>query len=601
MAKATIDRKKLPPGLVRQLSFLEQLEKEITKDDTFFVTEKVMESMRDSGYRDIRKALNDLIDNSLQAGAKKVGIVTTTEKGLEKNAREKISNIAVIDDGHGMFDTMLPMAVKWGGTDRFNTRDGMGRFGFGLPTASISVTRSYEVYSKVKGDEWYKISVDLDEVTKNALNSGGKIDVKPVVEKAVLPVFVKKYILQTWKTDDLEQGTVIFLKNPDRIRSFALPPAFQSKMLQNIGLTYRHFMPGITFCVNDKKVDMIDPLFLNPTCVGYDVGNGRIAESVEDWVIPVSRTLDDGTNAEGEIRLRFSITHPKFQRDKDLQLIKNRWHTMKDNNAYFIVCRAGRQIDLVRETGYQSEDDNTVMVTYDANWAIELDFDPSLDALFGITTNKQQVELDSYLWELFKEKKLPATVTGFRKKIDKLRNKEKAASDSKKGEKRESEQIMSEAEKFDKQSIPSEKQIEADEKLRKDAEEIAQSESRDVETVVASMTQESESKRYKVEFTDLPGAPFYDVELWGQQVRIKINVAHRFYVDIYDQQDGRGKTALELMLFVLGGCEVESSGDRLLFYGNERYDWSKNLDLRLKILDKKDPINDKQASSEEKK
>ena len=68
-------------------------------------------------------------------------------------------------------------------------------------------------------------------------------------------------------------------------------------------------------------------------------------------------------------------------------------------------------------------------------------------------------------------------------------------------------------------------------------------------------------------------------------------MAHRFYEDIYSQQDDRGKTAIELLLFVLGKGEIESNGDKQLFYGNERYEWSRKLELRLKILDKKKPYS----------
>lgn len=587
-------------GLVRQRAFLNEQKESSSNNDTFFVTEKVMESMRDSGYRDIRKALNDLMDNSEQAGAKKIAIISTSEKGSEKNAREKISNIAVIDDGHGMFPEMLPIAVKWGGTDRYNQRDGLGRFGFGLPTASISVTRAYDVYSKVTGGEWHKITVDLTEIANKAMKTGGNISYTPEVVKTDLPSFIKEYIKKTWKSNDLEQGTVIWLKNPDRIRRFTLPQVFQAKMMQNIGVTYRHYMPDISYFVNDKKVEMVDPLFLNPNCLAYDIGNGFKAEGLDEMVIRVKNTLVDGQTKEGNMRLRFSVMHPKFQRDKDGELSKARYHTMKENNGYFVVCRAGRQIDIVREPYYQIEEDNITIVNYDANWVIELDFDPILDEMFGITTNKQQVELDAYLWDLFKEHNLPAIISSLRKRLSNLRIKDKVEEEKQIEEKRDSEQIMSDAAKFDKQDIPQNKQEEAEEKLREDAEDKAKKENKKVEDVVEDMEAEAERSKFKIDFTDLPGAPFYDVELWGQQTRIKINTAHRFYIDIYSQQDGRGKTAIELLLFVFGKCEVESDGDKLLFYGNERYEWSRQLELRLKMLDKKNPILDKQAFVEEK-
>src|SRR4051812_15969731 len=111
-------------GLERQRAFLDDVKKNKLAEDSFFVIDKVMEGMRDNGYRDIRKALNDLIDNGQQAGAKRIAVTSTTAKD-EKKGKEKISSIAVIDDGHGMLPEMLPIAVKWGGTDRHGERDGL--------------------------------------------------------------------------------------------------------------------------------------------------------------------------------------------------------------------------------------------------------------------------------------------------------------------------------------------------------------------------------------------------------------------------------------------------------------------------------------------
>ena len=204
------------------------------------------------------------------------------------------------------------------------------------------------------------------------------------------------------------------------------------------------------------------------------------------------------------------------------------------------------------------------------------------------------------MWEIFKQNNLPARIKELRKRLDTLRTKDKVKEEESKKEKRVSEQIMTEADKFDKKDVPPEKKEQAEEKLREDAEEKAKEEKKGVDEVLEILETEAANHKFKIEFSELPGAPFYDVKLWGQQIRIIINASHRFYQDIYSQQDTRGKTALELLLFVLGKCEIESDGDKELFYQSERFDWSRNLETRLKILDKKDPISDKQAFAEEK-
>jgi hypothetical protein len=591
-------------GLARQRAFLDTIQAQGNTDDSFFVTEKVMESMRDSGYRDIRRALNDLIDNSKQANAKNIAVVTTVAKEQVKGAtKEKISNIAIVDDGHGMYPEMLEIAVKWGGTDRHDERDGFGRFGFGLPTASISVTRVYEVYSKVKDGQWHKVTVDLNEVARKALTNGGDVSYTPKSEAADIPQFVKDYIKDNWKREELTQGTVVVLVNPDRIRRFTVPATFDAKMVQNVGLTYRHFIPETTFWVNAKKVQMVDPLFLNPNGYSYDIGNGSLAEHQDDMTIQVDYTLQNGKKVAGNIDFRISMMHPRFQREKNGSpkgdLNKPRFHVMKENNAYFNVCRDGRQIDLVRETYYQDDDDNITLVNYDANWAIELDFEPTLDELFGITTNKQQVEIDAYLWDIFKEHNIPSTVKTLRSKLSKLRREADIEDDKGQDEERASETVMRDAEKIDKLNLPEEELKKAEDNLNKKAAEIAEETSEQVEVVKQRLEEEGIKKRYKVEFTALPGAPFYDVEQMGSQTILKINSSHKFYSDVYQMQESRGKTALELLLFVLGKCELEAGDNLRDFYSYERYEWSKKLDLRLKKLDSRDPVIDKQAYDEE--
>src|SRR5689334_10152361 len=86
---------------------------------------------RDSGYRNLATALAELLDNSIQAGAKCVRIFVDA-------GTLPCSQIAVLDDGCGMDEVALRTALQFGGTSRFNDRTGQGRFGMGLPNSSLS-------------------------------------------------------------------------------------------------------------------------------------------------------------------------------------------------------------------------------------------------------------------------------------------------------------------------------------------------------------------------------------------------------------------------------------------------------------------------------
>ena len=76
---------------------------------------QVIESMRDNGYKNTAYALAELIDNSIQAGAKTVRFVCfEAYEQVNSSSRRRIQNIAILDDGHGMDKDTLYMALaKW--------------------------------------------------------------------------------------------------------------------------------------------------------------------------------------------------------------------------------------------------------------------------------------------------------------------------------------------------------------------------------------------------------------------------------------------------------------------------------------------------------
>lgn len=598
----TVNEQQTTNGLERQKAYLESIKKNnANREYSLFVPDKMVESLRDSGYRDVRKAINDLIDNSIQSLSPRIDIVYTSEKPAEKGAKQKVSNIGILDCGHGMLPEMILEAVAWGGTDRHNTRDGFGRFGFGLPTASISVTRTYEVFSKIKGGSWHKVRIDLNEIAE--ANISGK-KYSPSVEKTSLPVPVIEYITEHYKSNDIEQGTLVWLINPDRIRSFTQPNTFESKMLHNIGLTYRNFISKHQLFVNGKRVEHIDPKFLNTEAMFHDIKNGHIAETDKDPInFEMARIDEKGNEIKGKIEVRMSWMHPKFQRNLDGTQHKGRLAVMKENNhSYFIICRAGRQIDIIQNPNYQNEANNISIVNYDRNWCIEVDFDPSLDELFGVTTNKQQIEIDERLWEKFNSLGIPKMIEEFRSRGSEIREKlkeEKKKLNTEDEATKDSEVVISEYEKIKKTKASHKKTEEGEETGKEETKRKSKETGRSEEDIEKENREKADKNPWKIELEHLPGAPFYRVKRWFTQTQIFINTAHRFYSDIYTQLDSRGQNAMDLFFYVLAKSEIESKDFAEIFYGEERNKWSVELQSLLKMLDKKDPLIVKEAMKEE--
>src|SRR5688500_3710961 len=99
---------------------------------------RLMTSLRDIGY-DLSSAVADLVDNSLDAGARTVDIDLVYD-GAE-------SWLRVVDDGLGMSGKELVEAMRFGSHREYGTND-LGHFGLGLKTASLSQARRLVVASR---------------------------------------------------------------------------------------------------------------------------------------------------------------------------------------------------------------------------------------------------------------------------------------------------------------------------------------------------------------------------------------------------------------------------------------------------------------------
>lgn len=114
----------------------------------------LMHSLRALGYT-TAAALADLVDNSIAAGAHSVSIsFWPVPKPV----------IAILDDGHGMTEAELIVAMRFGSRDPREQRASadLGRFGLGLKTASLSQCRRLTVIS-LSGGQLAAARWDVDE------------------------------------------------------------------------------------------------------------------------------------------------------------------------------------------------------------------------------------------------------------------------------------------------------------------------------------------------------------------------------------------------------------------------------------------------------
>lgn len=545
--------------------------------------EAFVRGMRDSGYKSNATALDEFVDNAIQAQADQVDIVMGY--ATKNTSKKKPDYLAVVDNGHGMDPDMIRLAMLWGGTHREDDRTSFGRYGFGLPSAAVSISSSFAVISKVPGGQWQSVRIDLDDIASGKLNNKHGIVEAPTAVPGQVPAFVRAVL----PDGDLAHGTIVFLDNLDRL-TWKTSSGIKENLLHHVGLIYRELMRSVKIrvvdvsdAVDETAVQPIDPLFLRPDGRYYEDTPTR-AEALPSASFAV-KDRDSREKEVGTVRVRYSYLPPDFQKGSD-----GRFKVMKENNG-LIMLRAGRQIDVVTKLP------DVTLINYDRNWGIEIDFDPTLDEEFGVTTNKQQITISDRMWDLLKQNGVISALKALRKRLGEDKNKREAAEQPKD---KKSEKVAAATQKLrTRKAVPPSPEKEA--KSQKLLEDETKRISKDTGKPEEAVKKEIESQPFKVDFEELPGAPFYRMLQVGAQKQLKINLSHRFYSDVYagPHSSPRLQSALELLLIVLGECELDSEKERDAFYRTERPEWSRRLEIVLEDLDRSDPIVDLKSAATE--
>jgi hypothetical protein len=546
------------------------------------VGDAFIRGMRDIGYKNTGTAIDEIIDNSIEAGAKNILVEYQTEKGGKKPEA-----VAVIDDGHGMPQAMLRAAVMWGGTHRENSRKGIGRYGYGLPSASVSQGERFTVYSKIIGEEWYSITIDLKDISDGKYTKNGRI-VTPSPNKASLPVWIKEAVKRNLKKD-FEQGTVVVWEKLDRL-SWTTISGLNGHLIPHFGTTYRNYLYATKIRVDGTLVEPIDPLFLTPGFRHFDEDGDR-ADALDPMQVHVKVP---GKEERAVINIRFAAFPPTFYSvDKSKAPSStngNPRFQITNANRGIIVCRMGRQMDTVTRTPASWKHTSTITTNYDRYWAVEIDFPAELDEEFSVTTSKQRVEISERLWEILTQSGLERSISSLRKRNDSAREKLEEAADKNESV-RTSEKVMTDSEKY-KHAVSGQTAEEREQKGREAFEqEVSRRKEKEKKTeqqVREELALEIKKAPYKVEFEDAPSGLFYRAEQLGAQSVIYINRKHAFYSCLYASPESslKIKSALELLIFVIAQSEVDSIGnlEKNLFYVTEKQEWSKKLEVTLRLL-----------------
>ena len=387
-----------------------------------------IESKRSSGYKSTIYAIAEIVDNSVDAGAKEITILLFEDvfnRGRER-AGKSITDIVFIDNGKGMNLEKLNGCLTFAsGEGKANNR--IGAFGVGLPQASVSVCERVDVYSKIN-NQWHSVHLDVDEIKAGSTSEfPDAVIKKPNLHSFPLPTDAKT-IVHWSKIDKIDVSKAeTLIRRGDKL----LGRIYRYALAEGLSIKFKSILKGNSSIQEERSIIPYDPLFLSKTKTHITetlwksaqtqeaAGRHKTLDHIKEYNskfhyskftencipnetnLPLFQPLEgfgpktttiNGIVYKWRIRAAFahkSIRNPGIRNGGGTNIGRllgekmNGSKHFKSGNIYFI--RAKREIDFGHFGMY------TVTNEKDRFWTIEIHFDSDLDNLLGVSNTKQSV------------------------------------------------------------------------------------------------------------------------------------------------------------------------------------------------------------------
>ena len=362
-----------------------------------FLPDMTVQAMRDSRYRHPANAVAELIDNSIDAGARHVDLLIREEQVLVGvRHRWRVAKLAVLDNGHGMSDQTLVQALQFGGRLNSGRINKIGKYGMGLPTASVSQCQKVDIWTwQGNIDNPSHCYIDVEDI-----EFGIQREI-PEPDHILIPDEWRA--IASPETLDPNRGTLVVWSKIDRIRAQA--ETIFDRVEKEVGRIYRHF-------INENELTIRMAAFRNEQSVPHENRDRNVRPNDPLFLMSTGGSLgDSSTNEPWQTEPMFDLTHNEIfdinfdGRHETVEVIYSRvkqdalgtqaqnpgrlphGQDARDNMGVSVV-RENREVLLdnsfVREGGRGN-------IPMNRWWGCEVRFNRGCDDLFGIDHNKQMV------------------------------------------------------------------------------------------------------------------------------------------------------------------------------------------------------------------
>lgn len=468
-----------------------------------------LESLRESDF-DAYSAYGEVVDNSLQAGARSVQIkLDYTQKG---NA-EPITRLAFGDDGSGMPKNVLHHCMQLGYSSRYNDRTGIGRFGVGVTLAAINQCKKVSLYSREQEGAWLYTYVDLDRIKAGAMKG--------------IPEPVEKD-----PPDDLadllsSSGTLMIWESYDR------QPARASAILDDMriwmGRTYRKFIwDGVKIIVNGEQVNAIDPLYnkTQETQFPHDPSAKLYDEMSFEWPVPVGDRIEGGPS-KSEIRIRMSLLPEAFRPTQGSGNTREARDRSIHLNEGVSILRNGREVFYGPIPWWPGDPFKEI----DRWWGCEIAFDAVLDRAFTVKNIKRGAVPTTQLKKAIHERITPTRKTAL-EEVREVWSKAKADADAK-GADEGLDTGHGEAEGVAKKTKVPKSEIDKSKDLDDEARRLTEQLLKDADAELkARWHAKFKSQPFNIVEDEWRGPEFVETNHLGGSDVLRYNMRHQFFREV---------------------------------------------------------------------
>lgn len=319
----------------------------------------LMTSARSFGNYDLPSALADLLDNSIKAKSRTIEILCVQHQGNP--------TVRILDDGHGLTEDELCSAMRPASTNPDDERaaDDLGRFGWGMKSASLSQCRHLTVITRKNGT-YSGASWDLDDLADWRMGVLEPDEIKDLANPKLLE----------------HDGTEIIWNKCDRLSEFGKVKTRDFNELvahakSSLALTFHRFLAGenglqkLQIIFNGDSLKAYDPFLRNhPATQSKPIEHLELEQkpfSVQAFILPHYSKLS-------------SHEHEKLGGEEGF--LKNqgfyiyRQHRLIMHGTWFRLVQHGELSQLVR---------------------IAVNIPNSLDDIWKITVDKSEAQLPSGL------------------------------------------------------------------------------------------------------------------------------------------------------------------------------------------------------------